>query len=219
MAEQGKRETKREDLRTRILTAATKHIEKSGILGLRARDIAEDAGCALGGLYTVFADLDALIIAVNSQTLQRLDETVEAATNDQTPPGEQLLLLGRHYLAFARNNPRLWRALFEHRLAEGREFPDWHLANQVKLLTHIAKPVGKLQPQLDSQAQMIHARTLFAAVHGIVSISLDNRFIGLPTATLDAELERFISLLLRGLEAGSSLDHPSYGSHTPPQHD
>ncbi|TIW14977.1 MAG: hypothetical protein E5V70_05110 [Mesorhizobium sp.] len=39
---------------------------------MRARDITADAGCALGALYTAFADLDKLILHVNSATLARL---------------------------------------------------------------------------------------------------------------------------------------------------
>ena len=42
------------------------------------------------------------------------------------------------------------------------------------------------------------ARTMFAAVHGVVSISLDNRFVGLVPSTLDSELDRFVDLLLIG---------------------
>jgi AcrR family transcriptional regulator len=201
----GKAEAKKLDLRERLLKAATKHIETSGLLGLRARDITQEAGCALGGLYTAFADLDTLITSVNSQTLQELDAIVEASVAGTAPPEAQLKLLGHRYLAFARSNPRRWRALFEHRLPEGRDFPDWHTANQAKLLMHIAKPLAKLQPSLSEQQLMIRARTLFAAVHGIVSVSLDNRFVGLPTETLDSEVDRFISIMLQGLQHESLL--------------
>jgi AcrR family transcriptional regulator len=197
----GKTAVKKHDLRQRLLSSARLHIEKTGLLGLRARDITHDAGCALGGLYTAFADLDALIIAVNSQTLELLDEALQAAIAGFASPGDKLKSLGQTYLAFASTHPRLWRALFEHRLPDGSTFPDWHEANQLKLLMHIAKPLASLQPDLSDEALMIRTRTLFAAVHGIVSISLDNRFVGIPTANLGQEIDHFISQLLRGLNA------------------
>jgi AcrR family transcriptional regulator len=202
--------SKKDDLRARLLRIAGKHIEKHGYSALRARDITAEAGSALGGLYTVFDDLDALVVAVNSETLQTLDEVVLATVTGTEPPAQQLLMLGQRYLDFARQNPRRWRALFEHRLPEGTAFPDSHIANQARLLMHIAKPLAQLQPGLSEVDLMIRARTMFAAVHGIVSISLDNRFVGLATETLDQEIDRFIRLLLAGIgvDQGALPAHP-----------
>ena len=61
-----KRDARREDLKGRLIEAAQARIQSSGLAGLRARDITADAGCALGALYTAFADLDDLILHVNS---------------------------------------------------------------------------------------------------------------------------------------------------------
>jgi AcrR family transcriptional regulator len=201
----GKQEAKRADLRQRLLKATREHIEKSGLSSLRARDITDAAGCALGAIYNIFDDLDALILAVNAETLAELDAVVEASVTGKEPPGDQLRLLGQRYLSFARNNERRWRALFEHRLPEGKTFPDWHIANQIKLLGHIAKPLARLQPMLSEGEILIRTRTMFAAVHGIVSVSLENRFVSVPTETLDQEVDRFISLLLKGIEDSPQL--------------
>jgi AcrR family transcriptional regulator len=195
-----KRDAKREALKARLVTAARTRIESSGLASLRARDITEDAGCALGALYNVFDDLDGLILEVNAQTLALLDSDVEAATSGAGDAGQKLRLLGQRYLAFAKNNEKLWRALFELRLADGRPLPDWIIANQVRLLAHIAKPLAQLQPNLSEPELMIRTRTIFAAVHGIVSLSLDQRFVSLPTGTLGDEIDRFVNLLLKGLK-------------------
>jgi hypothetical protein len=133
--------------------------------------------------------------------LEELNAIVLASVTGLEPPGDQLLLLAQRYLDFARAHPKLWRALFDHRLPDGKQFPEWHIVNQANLLMHIAKPLAKLQPALPEQDLMIRARTMFAAVHGIVAISLDNRFVGLPTPSLDLELSRFIRLLLAGLKS------------------
>lgn len=196
----GKREAKREDLRERLIGAATSRMRENGLAGLRARDITSDAGCALGGLYSAFEDLDALILAVNSLTLRQLDEIMTSEVEKQTSDGGKLQALGAIYLKFARDNPNLWRALFQFHYPEGKELPDWYAQDQAKLLLQIVKPLRGLQPEMNEAALIVRARTLFAAVHGIVSISLEERFVGLPTATLDYELERFINLLLGGLK-------------------
>jgi AcrR family transcriptional regulator len=196
----GKREAKREDLRERLIGAATSRMRDNGLAGLRARDITSDAGCALGGLYSAFEDLDALILAVNSLTLRQLDEIMTSEVERQTSDGGKLQALGAIYLKFARDNPNLWRALFQFHYPEGKALPDWYAQDQAKLLLQIVKPLRGLQPDMNEAALIVRARTLFAAVHGIVSISLEERFVGLPTATLDYELERFINLLLSGLK-------------------
>jgi AcrR family transcriptional regulator len=52
------------------------------IQALRARDVAQNVGCALGAIYNVFADLDALVLAVKERTLDML----EAEIARQPPP-------------------------------------------------------------------------------------------------------------------------------------
>lgn len=198
----GKRQAKRQDLKERLIDAAEARIAENGLAGLRARDVTADAGCALGGLYTVFADLDLLILHVNSRTLARLDIALRDAARDIADPGETLLALACAYLRFAFENRTLWAALFDHRMAEGGAVPDWHLEEHSILIAHIVAPLARLQPHLAGEALAIRARTLFSAVHGIVKISLEDRFVGLPQAELEIELVAFITLLARGMAQG-----------------
>ncbi|MGB8818756.1 MAG: TetR/AcrR family transcriptional regulator [Rhizobiaceae bacterium] len=195
----GKRAEKREDLRTRLIEAAEARVIAGGLAALRARDITTDAGCALGALYNAFADLDMLVLEVNARTLRRLDEAMTASLSSTADHGRQLHLLAQTYLDFARREPNLWWALFQFHFPAEKTIPDWFSQEQAKLLIQIIRPLTGLQPKLDAQQLMIRARTLFAAVHGIVSISLEKRFVGVPIETLDGELTRFIDLLLAGL--------------------
>ena len=64
-----KAEARRAALRAGLVAAAERRIAADGLGGLRARDLAAEAGCALGAIYTVFPDLDALILEVNLRTL------------------------------------------------------------------------------------------------------------------------------------------------------
>jgi AcrR family transcriptional regulator len=195
----GKRAEKRDGLRQRLIEAAESRLAAGGLAELRARDITADAGCALGGLYNAFADLNMLILEVNARTLRRLDAQMTEALKSAQGPGEAMHILSRVYLAFARREPRLWWALFQFQMPEGSTVPDWYAQEQAMLLAQIVRPLAQLQPGLSEGQLIIRARTLYGAVHGIVSISLENRFVGVPGDTLDAELERFIDLLLAGL--------------------
>jgi AcrR family transcriptional regulator len=193
------RAEKKDSLKTRLIEAAKTRIISGGLEGLRARDITNDAGCALGALYTAFADLDALVIEVNSLTLREIDRAMLAALENIDAPSAQMQVLAATYLGFARTHERRWRTLFDLKIPDGKTVPDWYMADQALLLMRIVGPLRLLQREFTEAELMIRARTLFAAVHGIVTISLDRRFVGIASDTLDAELQRFIGLLLKGL--------------------
>jgi AcrR family transcriptional regulator len=197
----GKREEKREDLKARLIEAARNRIAVDGLSNLRARDVTQDAGCALGGLYTVFADLDELIVYVNSSTLAELEQSLhdepplEKAQGTPESPVDALRHLARGYLAFAVAHRNLWKALFEHLRPTT---PDWHLEEHLFLIGLIAAPLADLQPELGTEDRLIRARTLFGAVHGIISISLEGRFVGLPLERLEQEIDAFVLMIARG---------------------
>ncbi|HTV71078.1 MAG TPA: TetR/AcrR family transcriptional regulator [Rhizobiaceae bacterium] len=194
----GRRVEKREDLKRRLIDAAEVRIGKSGLAALRARDLAEDAGCALGAIYNAFEDMDDLILRVNARTLARLGQM--ASGTGASDPGARLKELALAYAAFASENTNLWAAIFEHRMAGDRPTPEWYLQENAVLIEQIVKPVAKLRPGLAQRELLVRARTLFSAVHGIVTISIENRFVGIPAANLKAELERFVDVLVTGIE-------------------
>ncbi|SKA27738.1 TetR/AcrR family transcriptional regulator [Consotaella salsifontis] len=192
-----KRQEKRQELRTRLIEAARDRIAAGGLRGLRARDVTADAGCALGGLYTAFADLNELVIHVNSDTLRRLGEAVAEASAGIEEPGTKLKAMALAYLAFARTHNALWLALFDTTMLADVEIPQWHKDDQAGLIDGIARTLAAISPDMDEDARQRRARTLFAAVHGIVSISLEKRFIGLSGDHLEGELESFVDLVAR----------------------
>jgi AcrR family transcriptional regulator len=199
----GRREEKREDLKARLIEAAQRRIAGDGLANLRARDVAQDAGCALGGIYTVFADLNELIIQVNSRTLKALEESLALAELKNRSPAERLRNLAKGYLRFAVSSRNLWKALFEHYPPENAPTPSWHLEEHLFLMDVIAEPLGELQPQLSADDRAIRARTLFGAVHGVISISLEGRFVGLPLERLERELDEFVTIFAAGASATS----------------
>src|SRR4029077_19862509 len=98
-------------------------IAPNGLAGLRARDLAREAGCAVGTIYNVFADLDDLILCVGVRTLTMLRAAL-AAVRLTRPDGspedaaDDLVRLALAYLEFAAEHTVRWRALFEHRMSE-----------------------------------------------------------------------------------------------------
>jgi len=196
----GVRQERRENLKLRLIEAASARVQAHGLGGVRARDITADAGCALGALYKVFADLNELMLRVNARTLAALDATLTETTRNAADAPAALKALAIGYLSFARENRNLWTALFEHRMPEGASLPAWHVGQLTILIEHIIEPLATLQPSLDAHRLTVRARTLFSAVHGIVSISLEDRFVGLAPAEIESELENFVDTFVEGIE-------------------
>ena len=139
------------DLQDRLIAAAERAIESGGLGTIKARGLAETAGCSVGAIYGVFADLDALVLAVNGRTLDAVAAAL-AAVPSRGAPAEYLVQLAEAYLAYAASNGPRWRAVFGHRMAEGRAVPPGYAERQAAAFAFIEAPLGALLPDL-SRAQ------------------------------------------------------------------
>lgn len=195
-----KRRSKQGELKERLVEAAQARIARSGLAALRARDVTADVGSALGGLYNAFRDLDDLVLHVNAQTLGRLRKLAEARLAHADGPRAALQGLAAAYLSFAREHHALWAALFEFRVPKDRPLPDWFRLEQASLIELVGKPLEYLVPDMDGAARTVRARTLFGAIHGIVVISIERRFVGVPDLVLEGELTQFVDIIVTGME-------------------
>ena len=197
---------RRERQRTQLIDAAEKAIAEKGLAGLKARELAQEIGCALGAIYNLVADMDELVLRVGSRTLARLDAALSAAEGEDAPAcadaaADRLVAVALAYCAFARENLQLWRILFEHRMAEGAVVPDWAVSEQMTLFRHILEPLSVLLPDRAEAERMLMSRTLFSAVHGVVAIGLEQKLIAVPHRDLDRQIEGLVRLVCRGLTA------------------
>ena len=188
-----------QDLHDRLLTAAEAAIKAAGLPNLRARALAEAVGCSVGAIYGVFPDLDALVLAVNGRTLDAIEAAMQAAGHGRDA-ADHLVRLAFAYLEYAAAHRNRWRALFEHRMPEGHGIPAWYADRQVATFSYIEAPVGVLQPQLKQAQRMLLARTLFAAVHGMVDLGLDEKVAAMPLPVLRAQLKTVVTAIARGLK-------------------
>jgi AcrR family transcriptional regulator len=192
----GKREEKRAALREALVDAAERQIAEGGLSALRARDLAREAGCALGAIYTHFEDLNALVLAVNMRSFARLGAAAAAA--DALPaegPKAQMLSLARAYLGFAVQNRQLWHAMFDFQFSQPGQAPAWYADALDGLFGFIITPLEVLYPQEDADKIALRSRALFSAVHGIVLMSLENRFATVP----QERILEMIELMLDGV--------------------
>ncbi len=186
------------NLRERLLAAAARCIEEAGLAGIKARELATYAGCSPGMIYYAFADLDALVLALNHETRNRLDEALESVLVED--PRDNLDRLALGYLRFAHANKQLWRALFEFRVGTGKPVPEDYEADIMKTFSRIAQMLAAVFPDRDRGELEMSSRALFSAVHGIVALGLDENYVAVPLSQLEDRLCRFVATFMIGMQ-------------------
>jgi AcrR family transcriptional regulator len=203
MVSEPKAVARRRKLRDALIHAAERTIEKEGLRGMKARELAYKVGCAVGAIYNVFTDLDDLIFAVNALTLEQLEKTLTVAGGDPADARVSAINTLKHlalaYTDYAAANRRRWRALFDHRLAEDKDTPTWYQANLARLFIYIEEPLRKLVPQMPTAERTLLARSLFSAVHGVVLIGLEEKLQSIPVATVREQVTFMVEAFAKGL--------------------
>jgi AcrR family transcriptional regulator len=200
MAKADKTLDRHENLKEALIRAAERAIAKGGLAGLRARSLAAEAGCAVGAIYNVVADIDALVLLVNARTLAALERHLLELGGDRPDDAvAQLVAMARAYLAFASKYGLRWRTVFEHRLPKGQATPGWYLENQRRLFAYVEAPVRALQPGISAEGCALLARSVFSAVHGVVELGLDEKLQPIPLDMLREQVATITGALARGL--------------------
>ena len=81
--------------------------------------------------------------------------------------------MAKAYLAFAAENPRLWRGLFDVEMSVEKEVPRWYLDELGRLFSIIADPLTELYPGKSAAEIDLMTRALFSSVHGLVLLGLE----------------------------------------------
>ena len=191
---------RREKLREALILAAERGIEAGGLTGLKTRELAREIGVANGAVYNLVEDMDELILRVGSRTLARLDAALsEAESRGPAVPADMLVRIALAYCDFAAENLQLWRALFEHRMAPGKDLPEWAIGEQMNMFRHIHRPLAVLYPKRSAEELSVTARSMFSAVHGMVALGLEQQLIAVPLEALRSEVATIVTAMVTGL--------------------
>jgi len=198
---------RRRNLKESLIDAAEEEIAAQGLRGVRARALADRIGCAVGAIYNVVADLDELVMLVNARTLAALEADLLAAGHIREPAGgpgddaaiERLRRMALAYLEFASARRPRWRAVFEHRLPPGKSVPQWYRDEQMRLFSYVEQPIAELLPGLSEERRSLLARSLFSAVHGLITLGLEEKLQALDPAALREQVTLVVSAIGRGL--------------------
>ena len=195
--EESLRERKKTLRRHLMIETARSFISDNGLRSLKVRDVAEAADCSIGSVYNEFGDFDGLILTVNRETVRTLTARLVAVPAED--PVRQLHGLAETYLTFAADHANLLRSLFEHRMEDDRPFPEDILKMVMQAFALMHEPMVRLLPGRDPEEVALLARMMFSAVHGIISLGLEERMVAVPPEKLRQQLAQFVDTHLAGL--------------------
>ena len=216
MARAKRSEAQSEEMRRHLVSATRKIIAERGLSAVTARGLAAELDWSVGTIYTVAPSIDAVTLEANAAELGELCAALESAreelSNKGAQPQELIRAFGELYLRFATARPRSWAAIFE-RDAEG-EPPAWYRERQTRLFGVLEGALAPLVRDVEEARRV--ARTLWAALHGLLALSLAGHLarvsggagtlVGLDDRSdtlleLKAHAQELIDLYLAGLKA------------------
>ena len=155
-----------------ILDAGHSLMAEVGFARFSAREVAKRVGYSVGTIYNLFGSYDRLVLAINTRTFglwaAHLRARLEAAGKDR------IAALVRGYFDFARAQPQLWMAIYDHRLPAGMAMPATDQAARGELTTIVAAEVARA---LGTEAGVAGlTRSLVATVHGHCHFALTGAF-------------------------------------------
>ncbi|MFN3523528.1 MAG: TetR/AcrR family transcriptional regulator [Phenylobacterium sp.] len=101
------------DLRRALIDAARRLLESEGPSALSLRAVAREAGVSPAAPYHHFKDKAELLDAVAHEGWEMLDAALAAARDGANSMREVMAALGVAYVCFARDNPALYRVMYD----------------------------------------------------------------------------------------------------------
>jgi AcrR family transcriptional regulator len=166
------------DLSRALIEAARRILEAEGPTALSLRAVAREAGVSPAAPYHHFKDKTELLEAVAHEGWEAVGQAITAARRSSADPGQALGAIGMAYLAFARENPALYRLMYDTSrdrtsMPEHENEEDSGLANvQGALIEAGADPKDELELQLATVAS-------WCAVHGLAEMCNFKEFAAL----------------------------------------
>jgi AcrR family transcriptional regulator len=161
------------DFRESMREVATRRFAALGYAGVTLRGLARELGCSPMTPYRYFRDKDEIFSMVRSGAYERFADSQEsAAAEPAASPLERLRTLGEVYVAFALEEPDLYRVMFELDQAEAAGDPELEKQERrawqpLRDAVEAGVECGELAGDVDSLAHLF-----WGATHGLVALHL-----------------------------------------------
>ena len=180
-------------------------MKEGGPDAVKAREIAKALGVSVGTVYNLFGHLGELILRLNGQVYDELYGAVTtglaaAVAADEDATG-QMVALSNAYLHFVAENSGLWGGVLAYNRRSREAPPVWYRKKELALLGVIAETIKAFPGAADEAERDIATRALWAAVHGIVTISVARGGLIAPEDEVRAQMELVVRSVAARLAA------------------
>ncbi len=184
-------------MRQRILMAAMQLFAKGGYENVSMRRIAEKIEYSAGTLYLYFENKNDIMLQLCYQGFEQLlalQQELEKINN----PLERLRVGGRHYIAFALENPELYELMFATKEVLQEPQPDEESVPH-KSFRKFEEDVRRcLESGFFSEGNAeTMAIALWATLHGLASLLIKQRLRFIPEERLDEIVQHALDFSLR----------------------
>lgn len=186
-----------EEIKTMVMNAAENIVIQEGYSGLKVRRIAMDIGYTVGSIYMVFNNMTDLVIRLKAKILDDLIAELDLIPEQQDSQLE-LLQLGKTYLQFATAHFNSWSMLFEHRLPDDKETPDWYQEKVNINIQRVEKLLSQLAEHVPPKQVNAAAKTLWFSLQGLCILSLEEDMNAADVTAAEAN----VVLLVRNFLCG-----------------
>jgi AcrR family transcriptional regulator len=164
----------RAELELMIILEGHRQMAEVGFARFSAREVAKRIGYSIGTIYNVFGSHDRLVFSINTRTFRlwadHLRERLSATR------GDRIGVLVEGYFSFARENPNLWMAIYDHRLPLDAAIPQELEVQRAELTEIVTAEVAAALPEVVRPDAPRLARSLIATVHGHCTFALNGSF-------------------------------------------
>jgi AcrR family transcriptional regulator len=184
-------------LKDAMVAVAEQLLAEKGPAGFTLTDVARAAGVSAAAPYRHFADREALLTEVARRGFIAFAARLSAA-----PAAEGFENMGSAYLAFARENPGAYAAMFSGPLAKD-DLALESAGDQAfgALVTGLRRALeNRLPPGTDAFAL---AAQIWALSHGVATLAAAGRIGGVLGSSPDALLKQGVVALIAGTLSGA----------------
>ena len=185
-------------LRDEILFVSKELLIKEGFSKMSMRRIAKKAGVSATSIYLYFKNKDELLLTLIEESIENLKTALMEVVDESKGFLMQLEEMARAYIQFALNHPQEYEIIYLVRPEEMPKYPRekfMNIRSAYELLAGIIRE-GHYQEHITVEDDLINAYTLWAQLHGVVSVILNKRLD--TRIPLDQFIDQALENIIKG---------------------
>ena len=168
---------KEQPLKSRILSASRNMLFEEGFKSLSMRKIANEIGVSATSIYLYFKNKDHLLHTLMEESIETLSVSLEQAANSETSPAGKIEAVIKAYVHFALENPSEYQIIYLVKTDDMARYPKEKFRKARRGYDLLANAIeeGVLSGELQVRDSLIAAYSIWAQLHGIISVVMNNR--------------------------------------------